>query len=106
MPTDPHAEATALVEGWWPASPTHDVLAHVRGPLVVLIATALRAAEQRGREKERERCAGLVPLSWLHPFLTGPQAVPNIVDCPSVPLEELLRRIAAAIRRPGGDDGE
>jgi hypothetical protein len=50
---------------------------------------------------ERERCAALVPTSWLDPLLTGPRAVIGRppFNCPDI--ERLLHAVAAEIRTYG-----
>jgi len=49
-----------------------------------------------------EIAANLVPTNWLHPLLTGPKAVvPSGYSFNPRDVEELLRRIKAAIREAG-----
>jgi hypothetical protein len=62
-------------------------------------AEAVRAAVA---QDERERCAQLVPTSWLDPLLTGPRAVIGKppYNCPDI--ERLLSAVAAAIRAGNG----
>ena len=56
---------------------------------------AIRAAVA----EERERCANAIPLTWLHPLLTGPNKVlPAAAPYDEQDIERLLRAIAAAIR--------
>jgi hypothetical protein len=108
--TDPTTEATALVE----ATPRHRTLAgefvdtwcaeNVRatarlsetayGDLIARAADLIAAAEQRGREAERERCADIVRFGANE----GP------VGCTQ--RECMLASIEEGDRRPGGPDGE
>jgi hypothetical protein len=47
--------------------------------------------------RERERCAALVPTTWLDPLLSGPaKVVPTGADGGAI--EALLQAIAARIR--------
>jgi hypothetical protein len=43
-----------------------------------------------------EECAKCIPTTWLDPLLTGPKAVAEFKDCPSV--ERLLQAVAVRIR--------
>lgn len=45
---------------------------------------------------ERERCARLVPTTWLDPLLSGPNAIKTPMGCREV--EALLRGIQDRIR--------
>jgi hypothetical protein len=54
--------------------------------------------EDKIRADERERCARLVPTSWLDPLLTGPRAVIGKPPYNCADIERLLSAVASAIR--------
>ena len=53
--------------------------------------SAVRAAEVKTEKEMVERCAALVPTTWLDPLLTGPNAAEGLGDCRG--LQKLLRAI-------------
>ncbi len=67
---------------------------------------ALAAAERRGYLRAMKEAEEIVPTNWLHPLLTGPDAVlPASMDnLDASHIEALLRAVKGAIRAARKDE--